>query len=142
MITVRKLELNSMARFAVDGLSAPEYVALGFMHPDGVSDSVMWFPLPNIAPTGEFYVEAEEVAKVLSAAAEQGLDASRCGVVLWHSHYIAVEPSEADLSNLPEWVDVGIVFHAPTETSTLYNKGGVINSNEAILDAPRDTLVG
>lgn len=102
----------------------------------------MWFDLTesNLAPNGEFYVEAEAVAAVLATAAEQGLDATRCGIVLWHSHYISVEPSEADLSNLPEWVDVGIVFHAPTGQSVLYNNDGIFIQNEDILDAPRDTM--
>lgn len=141
---MRKLELNSMAKFAVSGVESPEFVALGFMHPDGVSDSVMWFDLSaqNLAPVGEFYVEAEAVQKVLEAANAEGLNATVCNVVLWHSHYKAVEPSAADLSNLPEWVDLGMVFHAPSQTTTLYNKGGIIIPNEDnILNSSRDKVV-
>lgn len=132
---MRKLEAASEIAWATLGANAKEYVALGFEDPE--DETITWFPLTNVAEPGEFYVEPEEVVAVL-AAAQRDLDPA-CVRYLWHSHYIAVEPSEADLSNFPEWVDVGIVFHAPTRKVTLYNAVGII-PNIAISERARDTM--
>jgi len=51
----------------------------------------------------------------------------RVEFVLWHSHYNHVEPSGRDVQIFPKWLaNVGVVYHAPTQTSTRYSGAGII----------------
>lgn len=60
--------------------------------------------------------------------------------VLWHSHYNNVEPSGRDAQIFPKWLaNVGVVYHAPTQTSTRYNGGGIISPLEVSNSAPSTT---
>lgn len=136
-------EIQAKARWAEHGERAYEIVYLGFM----IGDDVIWYELENVAGVGEFLVEDEDVRRVLRAA-EANPDIGRDGgvltgapvpIVLWHSHYINVEPSAADVENFPEWVDAGMVYHAPSGTTTLYNHSGVISSTNADAQASLTT---
>lgn len=133
---MRKLEIASVEEYQLLGPGgAREFVALGFEDP--IDECVTWFPLTNVAGPGEFYVEPEEVVAVLRAA-ESSLDPASARY-LWHSHYITIEPSAADIEHLPDWVDAGMVFHAPSGTTTLYNRAGII-PNIVISESARDTM--
>ncbi|QLF84485.1 hypothetical protein SEA_RIE18_3 [Microbacterium phage Rie18] len=135
---MRKLELLSQAEYAEKNFGAKEFVALGFEIDDG-ADSIVWYPLTNVADIGEFRVEADEVKGVLQAFQNSPENALLMSIVLWHSHYITVEPSAADVEHFPEWVNTGMVFHAPSGRTTLYNAAGIIPvSGNA--DSPRDTM--
>ncbi|QDF18055.1 hypothetical protein SEA_NARUTORUN_3 [Microbacterium phage NarutoRun] len=136
---MRLLEDRAIAEYAEHGPGgAKEFVALGFEIDDG-ADSIVWYRLTNSADgAGEFLVESDEVKAVLSAFQNSPENALLMSIVLWHSHYITVEPSEADVEHFPEWVNTGMVFHAPSGTTTLYNAAGII-LNSDIQDAARDT---
>lgn len=59
--------------------------------------------------------------------------------VLWHSHYNHVEPSGRDVQIFPNWLaKVGVVYHAPTQTSTRYNAAGIISAL-GVSNPPRST---
>lgn len=135
---MRQLEAASKIAYAEVGTSAPEYVALGFEIDDG-ADSIIWYRLTNTAGVGEFLVDGEEVKAVLTAFQNSPENDLLLSIVLWHSHYISVEPSEADVEHFPEWVNTGMVFHAPSGVTTLYNAAGSIpvGGNS---DIARDTL--
>ncbi len=120
-----RLEAASKVAYAMLGTDAKEYVALGFEIDDG-ADSIVWYPLTNVAGVGEFLVEDDEVRAVLSSFQNSPENALLQSIVLWHSHYLAVEPSDADVSNFPSWVDTGMVFHAPSGRTSLYNAAGII----------------
>lgn len=135
---MRTLELRAREEYAEIGTNAREYVALGFEIDDG-ADSIIWYPLTNTAGVGEFLVESDQVKAVLSAFRDSPENALLMSIVLWHSHYITVEPSEADVENFPEWVNTGMVFHAPSGTTTLYDAAGIILNN-GNADSPRDTM--
>lgn len=140
---MRELELAAQDEWSIAGVSAQEFVALGFIvdvpdvpigsHLNAEDVSVVWFQLCNSASTGEFLVEGDELLRVLNAARERDdVKASTYGRVLWHSHYIAVEPSDVDIRDFPGWLaDYGMVYHAPTGTTTVYNGDGVISPIEA-----------
>ena len=136
---MRKLEIASVEEYQLLGAGgAREFVALGFEDP--IDECMTWFPLTNVAGPGEFYVEPEEVVAVLRAA-ESSLDPASARY-LWHSHYITVEPSAADVEHFPDWVDAGMVFHAPSGTTTLYNAAGIIritDTGSAALATPEVT---
>lgn len=135
---MRLLEDRAIAEYAALGQNAREFVALGFEIDDG-ADSIVWYRLTNSADgAGEFLVESDEVKAVLSAFQNSPENALLMSIVLWHSHYITVEPSEADVEHFPEWVNTGMVFHAPSGRTTLYNAAGII-LNSDIQDAARDT---
>jgi proteasome lid subunit RPN8/RPN11 len=106
-----------------------ELVALGFEDP--VDECITWFELTNVAedPVGNFFVEPEEVERVLRAAQQEGCD-SRSTRILWHSHYRSEQPSEADYQLMRDnpWIDAGIVFHAPTQKSVVYTSAGIISN--------------
>lgn len=112
------LELKANDAWAEFGVAAREFVALGFEDAMGI----VWYELPNRAGVGEFLVDGEDVHDVLvQAQKDLGAAFSDAGRVLWHSHYIAIEPSAADLENFPkDLVDVAFVYHAPTGVTTLY----------------------
>lgn len=132
---MRKLEIASSEAWATLGVAAPEFVALGFEDP--FDETITWFELKNQAGAGEFYVEAEDVMTVLRTARDS-LDPGSTRY-LWHSHYIDRAPSAADVSNFPDWVDVGMVFHTPSGEVALYNSAGIIGDSTNS-DIPRDTL--
>lgn len=136
VLEMHKLEQEARDAWAELGVAAREFVAIGFEDP--FDETITWFELPNVAGAGEFLVEPEPVIAALRAARDS-LDTA-CARYLWHSHYIAVEPSAADVSNFPDWVDAGMVFHAPSGTTTLYNAAGIIGQ-EPILISARDTEV-
>lgn len=141
-------EIQARARYMEHGERAYEIVYLGFVvNADSDDEFVVWYELENVAGVGEFLVEDEDVRRVLRAA-EANPDIGRDGgvltgapvpIVLWHSHYINVEPSAADVENFPEWVDAGMVYHAPSGTTTLYNHSGVISSTNADAQASLTT---
>ncbi|UYL85296.1 hypothetical protein SEA_HAGER_3 [Microbacterium phage Hager] len=138
---MRLLEDRSIAEYAEFGANAREFVALGFEIDDG-ADSIVWYRLNNVAGgPGEFLVESDEVRGVLSAFQNSPENALLMSIVLWHSHYITVEPSEADVEHFPEWVNTGMVFHAPSGRTTLYNAAGIIRISEPIVAGSRDTGV-
>ena len=133
---MRKLEIAAREEWLEHGVAlAREMVALGFE--DFIDETVTWFPLTNVAGPGEFYVEPEEVVAVLRAA-ESSLDPASARY-LWHSHYITVEPSAADVEHFPDWVDAGMVFHAPSGSTTLYNAAGIIRISDDNVASTRDT---
>lgn len=125
---MRKLEQLAHAAWVIGGDEVRELVALGFEDPE--DECITWFELPNQAGVGEFYIDASDVQSVLSAAQASGLD-PRSTRILWHSHYRSTEPSEADYQLLrdQDWIDFGVVFHAPSQTSTVYNSAGIIPNN-------------
>ena len=132
---MRKLEQEARDAWAELGVAAREFVAIGFEDP--FDETITWFELPNIAGAGEFLVEPEPIVAALRAARDS-LDTA-CARYLWHSHYITVEPSTADIEHFPDWVDAGMVFHAPSGTTTLYNAAGILPT-EVNSDLARDTL--
>ena len=135
---MKALEEAARSAWAIMGVNAPEFVALGFEDP--YDDTITWFKLPNAAEgAGEFVVDAEPVVAVLRTARDT-LDPD-CLRYLWHSHYIAEEPSEADVSNFPDWVDAGIVFHAPSGKVTFYNSAGIIPNSPVSSGATRQVEV-
>lgn len=137
---MRLLEDRSIAEYAEHGPGgAREFVALGFEIDDG-ADSIVWYPLTNVAGVGEFRVEEDEVKGVLMAFSDSPENALLMSIVLWHSHYITVEPSAADVEHFPEWVNTGMVFHAPSGTTTLYNAAGIIRISAENADSVRDTM--
>jgi proteasome lid subunit RPN8/RPN11 len=104
---------------------AVEFVALGFYDP--ASEDVVWFELPNEAVDAEFHVEGEHILEVVTAAVEEGL-ADRIRV-LWHSHPHSAEPSAYDIEHFPAWLaTVGMVYHAATDSTVLYDGSGVQSS--------------
>lgn len=134
---MQELERAARDEWAIAGEAAKEFVALGFItdvSPEGELGDVVWFQLNNCAGSGEFLVEGDEILRVLGVAMQDGrVGGTEGGVnmprVLWHSHYLAVEPSDADVQEFPGWlVDVGMVYHAPSGQTTLYNHSGVISS--------------
>lgn len=145
---MQKLEEQARAEWGdmLVGQLMHEYVALGIE--DG--DEYVWFELENVADAtsrgdgrGEFLVEGPEIMRVCIAAAEQ-LGYLKLGqdvrarvdamlrervVVIWHTHTATVEPSREDIDEFPEWLaDAGMVYHVPTDTTTVYNKSGIISS--------------
>ena len=135
---MRLLEDQAISAWAELGVNARELVALGFMLTD---ESVVWYPLTNAAGVGEFLVEDDEVRAVLEEFATTALYPMFDQIVLWHSHYITVEPSDADIAHFPEWLSTGMVFHAPSGTTTLYNAAGIIRISSDNLAGSRDTQV-
>lgn len=124
----------------------PEYVAIGIVE----EEDVVWWELPNTADPsvassegrGEFYVADWDLYAVLKAmASERGylklgeVESTAIDrmlraetLVLWHSHVNTVEPSAEDIAEFPAWLaDAGMVYHAPTQTTTLYNGAGIIS---------------
>ena len=110
-----------------------ERVALGFIIAD---DNVLWYGLPNTAELnpdgrGEFFVEGDAIKRALEDAharmVEQGVFPNTVPIVLWHTHVNTVEPSAEDIAEFPTWLaDIGMVFHVPTQTVTLYNVEGIL----------------
>ncbi|WMI33099.1 hypothetical protein SEA_RIKSENGUPTA_3 [Microbacterium phage RikSengupta] len=128
-----------------------ELVALGIVEPSGREDTegtVLWFEMPNTAgPSadgrGEFFVDGTAIWDTLKAAADAlgylriGADTRRCidamlierVVVLWHTHTATTDPSQEDIDEFPRWLaDYGMVYHVPTDTTTVYSKDGIISS--------------
>lgn len=130
-----------------------ELVALGFIVDD--DGGVVWYPLVNSAALrsnmsdgrGEFMVDGMELERVLRlATGDQVLqDAvlAADGVVaaidvlprvLWHTHVNTVEPSAEDMAEFPEWLaQLGMVYHIPSGTTTVYNATGVLSKSAAII---------
>lgn len=53
--------------------------------------------------------------------------------LLWHSHYASVKPSKLDIKHFPAWyAKVGIVYHAPTQTSRAYDASGLLSFQCAV----------
>ena len=130
---MKQLEDKAAEAWATLGVNAKEFVALGFMEPE--TEEIIWYELPNVAGVGEFLVEGEAIHAVMLKAIGEGVSEYRR--LLWHSHYNTVEPSKADVDEFPEWlVDVGVVWHVPTQTTTLYNSGGIFQ----VTDSSTSTL--
>ena len=135
---MRKLEIAARDAWAEFGTAAREFVALGFTLTD---ESVVWYPLTNTAGVGEFLVEDDEVRAVLREFHNTPEMDLLTSIVLWHSHYLDVEPSSADIAHFPEWLSTGMVFHAPSGKTTLYNAAGIIRISDGNLADSRDTQV-
>ncbi len=136
---MRKLEIAARDAWAEHGVNARELVALGFMLLD---ESVVWYPLTNVAEVGEFFVEDDEVRAVLREFHNTPEMDLLTSIVLWHSHYISADPSSADVAHFPEWLNTGMVFHAPSGKTTLYNRAGIIritDTGSAALATPEVT---
>jgi hypothetical protein len=107
--------------------SMRELVALGFL----TGTDVLWYELENTAERnpdgrGEFYVDGMAVSAVMNQAFMQ-LGGVWDSVVLWHTHVNTVQPSAEDVAEFPDWLaDAGAIYHVPTGTTTLYNRGGII----------------
>ena len=134
---MRKLEIAARDAWAELGVNAREFVALGFQDP--VDEFITWYELPNVAGVGEFYVEPDVVREILMIAQAE-VDPS-CMRLIWHSHYVALHPSEPDfaLMRSNDWLDYGMVYHAPTGKTTLYNAADILPT-EVNSDLARDTL--
>jgi len=139
------LELASQAAWAEHGVAAREFVALGFVAEDGVASlgtpSVVWYTLPNSADVGEFLVDGADLQAVMQQAIVDLGEAvvQTADRVLWHSHYLAVEPSKADIDEFPGWlVNSGLVYHAPTQTTTAYSASSIAlrSPASAVLGTP------
>jgi hypothetical protein len=138
--------------------SAHEFVGLGLVLSDG---RVVWRELKNAAPAGSllFTVAGEDVHAALSdvrqLVAEENADDDAAGLswhgsvghvhgsgrsmlsvshgLLWHSHYASVKPSKLDIKHFPGWyAKVGIVYHAPTQTSRAYDANGLLSFQCAV----------
>lgn len=105
-----------------------ELVAIGFVDPLEPQD-VSWYALTNehVHPAGNFTIGVGQLSWVLADAQARGMmDWDR---VLWHSHVRTVEPSSFDVETFPAWLcAVGLVYHVPSGTTTVYNQSGTINS--------------
>ena len=132
-----------------EGMVFPEYVAIGLVEVDE-AEGISWWQLKNTAVAnadgrGEFYIEPEDLHPVLQAIAEHagilklGQVVSRAidelvrsrVLILWHTHIGTVSPSREDVAEFPGWlVDYGMVYHVPSDTTTLYNSAGVISNND------------
>lgn len=139
--------LGATVAVVEEGAEARELVALGFAHAThgGLVDEadVLWYELPNVAGVGEFLVDGEDIGRVLAQAVEDlgSENAEQCIRILWHSHYVTQEPSEADILEFPEWLaSVGLVYHAPTDSTVAYSNAGIIqnSSNSAEFNATQD----
>jgi hypothetical protein len=132
------LEDKALKAWIAEGDSMREMVALGFMTENLAQNTTTWFELPNVAEAqvnsddgvadtrGEFFVDGEAIQRVLEIAQAQGLDGLTR--VLWHTHVNTQEPSAEDIAEFPEWLaHVGMIYHVPTNTVTLYNESGVIS---------------
>lgn len=133
-----KAEFEGGARFH-------EKVAVGFLHGEVES----WYALPNQAVAvgdpgsdgrGEFFVDGHDLGHAFQMHAEEhaglavdGADGShgvaRCDlIVLWHTHHNTVEPSPEDIAEFRgDIFDVGIVWHVPSGTTTLYSSDGILD---------------
>lgn len=142
---MRKLEIAARSAWAELGVNAREFVALGFEDP--IDEYITWYELPNAASAsasggvGEFYVEPEVVRETLLVAQTE-VDPS-CMRLIWHSHYVAQSPSDADFALMRnnDWLDYGMVYHAPSGQTTVYNAAGIIRISEPIVAGSRDTQV-
>lgn len=136
---MRKLEIAARDAWAELGVNAREFVALGFQDPD--DEFITWYELQNsCAGVGEFYVEPDAVRDTLLIAHTE-VDPS-CMRLIWHSHYVALHPSEPDFALMRnnDWLDYGMVYHAPTNQTVVYDSAGIIRQ-EPILNSARDTEV-
>ena len=135
---MRKLEIAARDAWAELGVNAREFVALGFQDP--IDECITWYELPNVAGVGEFYVEPDAVRDTLMIAQAE-VDPS-CMRLIWHSHYVALHPSEPDFALMRnnDWLDYGMVYHAPTNQTVVYDSAEIIRitSNE---NSVRDTEV-
>lgn len=143
--------LSELVQVDVDGAGNPIEEHVSVMG----APSVIWYELENIAGVGEFFVDGEHLQSVLKVAlTELGSDPSIVGThaadqmskaneiprVLWHSHYLAIEPSDADIAEFPEWlVTRGLVYHAPSHTTTPYDHSGVISPLSTAIDPSLST---
>jgi hypothetical protein len=104
-----------------------EVVALGFEDP--IDETITWFELPNTATVGTFRVEPEDLRAVLEQARTEGFVDPEGLVYIWHSHYIAEEPSDMDIEHFPSWLcDAGLVYHTPSGGTRVYNQDGVLET--------------
>lgn len=114
-----------------------EMVALGFVQSSRDvlrgEPEVVWYELTNVAEPnadgrGEFFVDGEELRRVMLQADAEGHFG--CPVVLWHTHIGTASPSAEDIAEFPEWLaQVGIVYHVPSGKSTTYNAAGIISNS-------------
>ena len=124
---MRALEKQAEEAFLRNGDHAIEFVGLGFLQAD---ESVVWYELPNQAGVGEFLVDGEDVLHIVQRAQAEGHE-NGLGRVLWHSHYRSQHPSDSDMNEFPAWlVDYGVVYHAPTRQTVVYNSGGILSTTE------------
>jgi hypothetical protein len=90
-------------------------------------------PDGSLDTRGEFFVDGEAIQRALQVAKLEGheLDAR----VLWHTHVATTEPSAEDIAEFPSWLaHVGMVYHVPSDTITLYNESGIISSTSTDAD--------
>lgn len=122
-MAVEDLGWDGAERVAIGGLSRRD----GQMH---------WRDLTNVSdsPEHNFAVDGEEVSVVLAEMVKQGVNPA----ILWHSHESVEGPSAKDLRELPEWLQVGVVWSSTSGVSTAYDKTGVISS----INTHPDTSVG
>jgi len=82
-----------------------------------------------------FDIDGTEVHFALLRNKERGRP-----VMLWHTHFGGVEPSELDIEAFPTWlVETGCIHHVPTGTLTYYNHDGVRLSTSGLIDTPLAT---
>lgn len=119
---MRELEIMAQEARAVG--VAVEFVALGFVEPEG--RYIRWYALTNETVDAEFHVSGEQLTAVVADALDRGMMQWRR--VLWHSHPHTPEPSAYDVAEFPSWLaDEGRVYFAETDTTIVYNSGGVIH---------------
>ena len=101
--------------------------------------SALWIVLPNAAPagSGKFHVTDLALRDALDRAQHlgslRGIDLSSERRFLWHSHYVADQPSNFDVEEFPGWlVTHGAVWHARSGRTTLYNATGIISDTAPV----------
>lgn len=102
-----------------------EVVALGLAVP-GESE-LRWLDLLNEStePWHDFLITDDQMRAIVGWAAKE-YPGARVHAI-WHSHYVHNEPGGGDISTFPEWLaGVGIVYHAPTSTSHVYDNTGIL----------------
>ena len=131
---MRSLEAEAHTEYwANPGGVHMERVAIGFQSPSDPED-VVWFAMHNEADPevarsegrGEFYVSGEAVSRVIVQAVAEGMEA--WGRILWHTHVATTGPSAEDVAEFPRGLfDIGMIYHVPSDTTTLYNQDGIIS---------------
>ena len=132
---MKALEAEAHTEYwASPGAVHKEKVAIGFQDPDD-PESVVWFAMHNEVDEwadaaqdgrGEFYVSGEAVSRVIVQAVAEGMEA--WGRILWHTHVATTGPSAEDVAEFPRGLfDIGMIYHVPSDTTTLYNQDGIIS---------------
>jgi hypothetical protein len=102
-----------------------------------IESKTVVFAVENVGPPGKFEVVGAEwnrCAEYLVGRYGHSIGDRLLSKTLWHSHSGSIEPSRTDIAEFPEWLaDVGIVYHAPTGTSTAYGVSGIISGQRTAL---------